>query len=256
MPLDLNHHSGAVPGRADAPATPSVGDAINALIDEGLVAAEARQKRRDYLGASVLADPCARKLVYFCRGEEEEPHDGRALRIFGAGHAFEALVIDWLRRAGFDLRDTNPRTGRQYEFETAGGRIRGHCDGIIAAGPQIGARYPLLWECKSLNNKSWNDLVKKGLRQSKPVYYGQVQIYLAYLGLDAGLFTALNKDTCELYHQLVPFDRAEAQRLSDRAVDILRMADAGELPPRISADPGFFACRYCGHRAACWGDAV
>lgn len=251
MPLDFNHNSGCIPGRVVS-AEPPITNRINERIDAALIEAEGRQKPRDYLGASILGEECARKLVYQARGEHGAPYDGRALRIFAAGHAFEALVIKWLRQAGFDLRDINPRTGRQYEFETAGGRIKGHCDGIIAAGPRIGLRYPLLWECKSLNNKSWNDLAKKALRKSKPLYFAQVQIYLAYFRLDDCIFSAINKDTSELYHELVPFDRAEAQRLSDRAADILRMADAGELPPRIGAEPGCFACRWCQHQGACW----
>jgi hypothetical protein len=50
----------------------------------------------------------------------------------------------------------------------------------------------------------------------------------------------------------VPFDAAEAQRLSDRAVDILRAAEARELPPRIAAQADFYLCRFCPYAARCW----
>ena len=40
-----------------------------------------------------------------------------------------------------------------------------------------------------------------------------MQIYMAYMGLGSALFTALNKDSCELYHEHVPFDPATAQRM-------------------------------------------
>jgi hypothetical protein len=50
----------------------------------------------------------------------------------------------------------------------------------------------------------------------------------------------------------VPFDAAEAQRLSDRAVDVLRAAEARELPPRIAAQADFYLCRVCPYAARCW----
>ena len=135
----------------------------------------------------------------------------------------------------------------------AGGRLRGHADGVIVAGPNVGIPWPALFEHKALGSKSWNDLVKRGLRQSKPVYFAQVQLYMAYLHLDIALLTALNRDSLALHHEVVPFDASEAQRLSDRAVEILRAADAGELPPRIAANADFYLCRFCAYATRCWG---
>ena len=175
------------------------------------------------------------------------------MRIFAAGHVFEDLAIRWLRRAGFDLR-TQTQAGGQFGFETAGGRIRGHVDGVIVGGPEIGLAWPVLWEHKALKASSWSDTAKKGVQLSKPVYFGQMQIYMAYMGLGSALFTALNKDTCELYHEHVPFDPAAAQALSDKAVDVLRAADAGDLLPRIATSPDFFLCRFCPFAARCWED--
>lgn len=171
--------------------------------------------------------------------------------MFDAGHQFEALSITWLRLAGFDLRDRAP-DGGQFGFAVANGRLRGHADGILVAGPHIGLRWPVLWEHKALGQKSWTDLVKRGLRASKPIYFAQVQLYMAYLGLDIALLTALNRDSLALYHEAVPFEAAEAQRLSDHAVDILRAVDASELPPRIAAVRDAEACRTCPYSIRCW----
>src|SRR5690606_24115105 len=110
------------------------------------------------------------------------------------------LAIAWLRKAGFELF-TERQDGSQFGFSVAAGRIRGHVDGIITAGPQeLDLAYPMLWECKSLNNKSWNDTVKKGVTLSKPVYATQMAVYQAYMeGTVSGLsqnpafFTAINK---------------------------------------------------------------
>ena len=68
---------------------------------------------------------------------------------------------------------------------------------------------------------------------------------------------AINKDTAELHHELVPFNAELAQRMSDRAVRILSATDAGELLPRIARDRDHFECRMCAWqdrclRAAAW----
>ncbi len=257
--LDLNHGSAFNYDRSGPPTTASDTTArVNAHIDAVLVAQNRRQRPRDYLGGSRVGEDCARKLVYEVTHTPKDPggeFDAGILRIFEAGHQFEAMTIGWLRSAGFDLRDRGA-DGGQFGFSVAGGRLRGHADGVIVAGPDVGIRWPALFEHKALGSKSWNDLVKRGLRQSKPVYFAQVQLYMAYLDLEVALLTALNRDTLVLHHEVVPFDPTEAQRLSDRAVDILRAAAAGELPPRIAASPDFYLCRFCPYATRCWETAA
>jgi len=249
--LDLNHGSGIVYGGL---AIGGVAARINDLIDAALTAERKAQPPRDYLGASRIGEPCARRLVYeFTHTPPDDGRDldGAALRIFEAGHRFESLSIRWLRAAGFDLR-TERRDGGQFGFSAAGGRLRGHIDGAIAGGPDVGIVWPALWEHKALNAKSWNDLVKHGLAVSKPIYFAQVQLYMAYMELAVALFTAINKDTQALYHEVVAFDPAEAQALSDKAVEIIRAAEAGELLPRIASTSDFYLCRLCPYQQRCW----
>jgi hypothetical protein len=171
--------------------------------------------------------------------------------------------VAWLRGAGFDLytRKGNRPDGGQFGFSIAGGRIRGHVDGIIAACPEgFGLAIPTLWECKTMNAKNWRACVKDGVIKSKPVYAAQIAVYQAYMdatvpGIAAApaLFTAINKDTAEMHHELVPFDADLAQRMSDRGVRILQATDAGELLPRIAQNRDFFECRFCPWAERCWG---
>ena len=252
MVMDFNHGSAWVYG-----AKVSIADRINARIDEAMIGRNKKQKPRDYLGGSRVGEPCARRLVYEYANtpvDEGKDFSGRILRVFDAGHKFEDLSITWLRLAGFDLR-TNKRDGSQFGFSAADGKLTGHIDGVIVAGPEVGIAWPALWEHKALNAKSWNDLVKNGLQLSKPVYYGQAQLYMAYMELEVALFTALNKDTEELYHEVVALDPAEAQRLSDKAVAVIRAAEHGELLPRIAATSDFYLCRMCPYAERCWSDA-
>jgi len=232
----------------------SVAQRVNTLIDAALLTARREQLERDYLGASRLGEPCCRRLAYevtHTPSDDGQDLDGAMLRVFEAGHRFEALSIEWLRAAGFDLR-TQRRDGSQFGFAAAGGRLRGHIDGVIVAGPNVGVPWPALWEHKALNTKSWNDIVKRGLRAAKPLYFAQVQIYMAYMEIGATLFSALNKDSQALHHEVIAFEPAEAQALSDKAVDILRAVETGELPPRIAAASDYYLCRFCPYARRCW----
>jgi hypothetical protein len=239
---------------------PSMGERINAAVDAALEAERAATPPRAYLGASRLGHACERALQFeFAGASKDEGSDfgGRTLRIFAIGHELEDLAIRWLRAAGLDLV-TQKRGGGQFGFAVAGGRIRGHVDGIVAEA--LGLRTPALWECKTMNAKNWRETVAKGVTVAKPVYAAQIALYQAYMeatvpGISAApaLFTAINKDTAELHHELVPFDADLAQLMSDRAVRILQATDAGELLPRIATNRDFFECRFCPWAERCWG---
>src|SRR6185295_17561686 len=124
-----------------------------------------------------------------------------------------------------------------------GGRFRGHIDGCILAGPAPMA-FPALWENKALGAAAWKEVVKKGVVLARPIYAAQIALYQAYLELpNPALFTALNRDTWELYCELVIFDMALAQRMSDRAVEIVRASEAEELLPRAASDKTSVICR-------------
>jgi len=163
------------------------------------------------------------------------------------------VVADWLRAAGFDLR-TQRRDGRQFGFSAMGGRFRGHIDGCLVAGPASIA-YPALWENKALGAASWKEVVKRGLVPAKPIYAAQISLYQAYLELpNPALFTALNRDTWELYSEIVPFDAGLAQRMSDRAVQVVMASEAQELLPRAVGDRTSVICRG-GHSGDGWHPA-
>lgn len=243
--LDFNSHG---PGH-----TPLV-----TLIDAALSQAHARSIPRAYLGASRLGVTCERALQFEVA---QAPVDAgreftaRLLRIFERGHLVEDCVAGWLRQAGFDLR-TSDEAGQQFGFAALDGRLQGHMDGVILAGP-ADYSYPCLWETKCLNHRAFAELQKRGVALAKPVYAGQVALYQAYFQLHAhpALFTAVNADTMEIYAEWVPFDGALAQRLSDRAVRIVLATEAGELLPRHATTPTHHECRQCAWQDRCWRDA-
>jgi len=239
--IDLNHQ-------------PKFHEQVSALLDAALQTERSQQARRRYLGASRLGVACERALQYeYVDAPVDDGAElaGRTLRIFEVGHVMEDLAIRWLRLAGFDLY-TRKQDGEQFGFSVAGGRIQGHVDGVILS-------FPMLWECKTMNDKNWRDTAKKGVAVTKPIYAAQMAIYQAYMepsipgiASQPALFTAINKDTQELWMELVPFDAALAQRMSDRAVKVIQATEAGELLPRVATEPSFYECKYCAWARRCW----
>ena len=244
---------------------PKFHERIGAFIDEALARERVSQTRRRYLGASRLGVACERALQYEYAQAAVDPGrelPGRVLRVFEVGHALEELAIRWLRLAGFELY-TRKADGGQFGFSAASGRIQGHVDGILAAGPgAIDLAYPALWECKTMNDRSWRETVKHGVARVKPVYAAQITVYQAYMesavpGIvsNPALFTAINKDSEEIWFELVPFDGGLAQRMSDRAVRVIAATEAGELLPRHATTPTHFECKSCPWQDRCWRPA-
>ena len=64
------------------------------------------------------------------------------------------------------------------------------------------------------------------------------------------LFTVVNKNTSEVYYELVPFDRELAQSASDKAVNILTAAKAGDILPH-SSNKRFLSVSFA-FRETCW----
>ncbi len=254
---------------------------LNDIVDSKILEQYNTQEKRSYLGASSIGDECIRKvqLQYM---QKDQKVSAKQVRTFDIGHCLEDLVIKWLRIAGFDLKTRNEK-GEQFGFSAADGKFAGHVDGIILSFPEefasiadsksdevkltgqgsalfasaaeVTAQGSSLLEIKTMNHKSWNDTQKRGVLVSKPVYYSQVQLYMAYMELDRCLFVALNKDTSDLYFEIIPFDPGMAQKYSDRAVQIIKATENNELLPCVSGDSSFFLCKMCGFRDHCWKDA-
>lgn len=227
---------------------------IRALLDKSIQDRRAAQPRRQYLGASMWGEECARKLAY---GYHQFPVDEgrdfapRILRIFDMGHDAEERVAEYLRIAGFELK-THKDDGKQFGFSECDGKLKGHLDGILVSGPGLdGITYPCLWENKGLNDNGWESAVKNGIRVSKPLYYSQAQTYMAYMDLSCCLFTAINRDSGDIYVEIIKPDLQNSQESSDRAVRVISSSSPEEFG-RIAGESTDKRCKFCDYRRRCW----
>jgi len=218
--------------------------ALNALIDASVFP----EMTRGYLGASAVGHPCMRRIQYDWMCDPEHP--ARIRDIFDRGHYFERRSREHLVHAGFKFAPDE-----RLRFTALAGMLSGHADGILIDGPKIrDIAYPCLWECKALNAKGWRSLDRDGLDKAYPQYAAQVALYQHFLGTSdhPAIFTAVNANTCERVHVLVPFNIDKANYWIERAKTIIAATAAGELLPRFTDNPDNWKCRLCGHQERCW----
>jgi len=215
---------------------------IGQFVDKKIVENNKKIPSRKYIGASSIGEECSRKIQYRFMNYPSDPErefNAQTLRIFQFGHEIEDYAAKWLRDADFDLK-TEDKLGKQFGFSIAEDQIKGHIDGVLVSGP-VAMDYPALWENKSANDRKFKEFVRHGVAKTNKVYATQIALYQAYMDLSDNdcLFTVVNKNTSEIYYELVPFDKKLAQEASDKAVDILTSIKANDILPRIAQSKRF-----------------
>jgi len=206
--------------------------------------------RRPHLGASQIGKECLRALWYGFRWTSPPGFDGRMLRLFNRGHREETELIKDLRAAGVELHAESAE-GEQYRVSYHGGHFGGSCDGVGLGFPEA----PKVWhlfEAKTANDRSWKDLQKKGVRESKPEHYDQMQVYMDGLKLTRAIYISVNKNDDHLYVERIGYDKTHAKGIIAKAKTIIE----AETPlSKISEDPSWYKCKWCDFSDVCHGKA-
>jgi hypothetical protein len=206
------------------------------------------EPNRGYLGASIIGYRCDRYLWYCFRSCCKEEIEGRIYRLFETGDLEEARLTNDLRSIGCIVHDVD-ENGEQFEVNAFSGHFSGHMDGAATRIPGRGEKWHVL-EYKTHNAKSYAKLVANGVAKAKPMHYAQMQIYMHLTGMKHALYLAVNKDTDEIYPEFVEYDKEFADKMMDRAENIIFKKSP---PDRIASRPDWWECRYCPARTICWG---
>lgn len=203
---------------------------------------------RNHLGASVLGDVCVRAIWYKFRWAKVIKHTGRMLRLFQRGHDQEKQVTLWLRQIGAVVHETDPETGKQFRVSDHAGHFGGSSDGIVGNLERFGLEGYGLLEDKTHNEKSFKQLLTKGVVMSKPGHWVQMQMYMGYLGLKWALYFPVCKNDDHIQPQVIHFKPEAFERYSGRALDIIT---ARKAPPKIREDPSWWVCKFCDFKRVC-----
>lgn len=215
-------------------------------------AREAAAPPRGHMGASVIGHRCERALWYSFRWATPSSFSGRMLRLFERGQLEESRFVAELRGIGAEVFDADPETGDQFRYADVDGHFGGSMDGAATGLPEAPKTWHVL-EFKTHNLRSFGELKNKGVRESKPEHWAQMQCYMGWSGMDRALYLAVCKDNDELYAERIEADPLAFIELVEKARRIIR---AAEPPQRISNDPAWWVCKMCDHRAACHGESA
>ena len=214
---------------------------IPSLLDKHLESMQ--EPPRAHLGVSQVGHPCDRWVWLSFRWAVQPRYSGQMLRIFRRGKAEEATILSDLRSIGVEILDKPEQA--QVDF---GCHVRGSLDAIILSGIPEAPQKLHVAEFKTHNLRSFNELEKKGVAESKPQHYAQMQLYMLGTRIDRALYLAVCKDDDRIYTQRIEFDREYAENKLARAK---RLAMSSRMPEPISADPSWYQCKMCDAHEFC-----
>lgn len=190
---------------------------------------------RPYMGLSQIGNKCHRALQYYHYWAFTVDISTRVQRLFNFGHRAEPVMISALAEQGIEVTDC------QGSIVGTAGHWKGHVDGKILP--------KRLFEAKTHNDKSFKDLLKKKVKDSKPGHYDQMVAYMGYLELDDALYMAENKNDSTYYTEIVPMDHERFKELKRKEFEVI---SAEALLPKIgSGTAAWFECKFCDARAVC-----
>ena len=228
----------AIPLEATCPTLAAIYQSYERRQDDGL---------REHLGASVIGRPCERELWYMFRWAAFQKFEGRVLRLFETGKLEETRLVRDLRAAGIEIQDADPETGEQFRVQTLGGHFGGSMDAAGTGFQEAPATWHVI-EFKTHNLKSFATLQGEGVQRAKPEHWAQMQVYMLLSGMDRAAYLAVCKDNDELYMERVYADKKAAQALIDKAC---RVIESPQPLSRLSEDPAWWQCWFCGMRPVC-----
>lgn len=202
---------------------------------------------RPHLGASLLGNECRRALWYTFRWATDQYHSGRLLRLFERGQLEEKRFINELKAAGIECYDVDDRTNKQFQHSDCAGHVGGSMDGVGRGFLESPKKWHVL-EFKTHSEKSFNELRAKGVEQSKPLHFAQMQLYMHWSELERAFYLAVNKNTDELYSERIRYNEKIAEQLLKKAWDVVQ---ADRPLERMTEDMSFYLCKFCNHYETC-----
>ncbi|UFK26942.1 exonuclease [Vibrio phage vB_VpaS_AL-2] len=210
-------------------------------------------KYRNHQGASGIGNECNREIQLKWRWVAAPKFDPRLLRLFNRGHLEEARFLSMLMCIpGVQLWYETPEGG-QIKWNDYGGHYGSALDGVAVGIPDVPQGAPCYTEFKTASDSKFNKFVKDGCRVENFTYYVQCQQCMHYMNLPYTLFMVVNKNTDELYAEIISYDKEIAEKYSKRAGDIIF---AEKALPRISDKITFWKCRWCDVKQVCHGKEI
>ena len=209
------------------------------------------QGHRNHLGASEVGEPCWRQLWYKFRWVKLERFDGRMMRLFNVGHSAEPRFVTYLRGIGFEVREIDEATGKQFRINGANGHYGGSLDGLCKAPARYELSEDIILSLSFKTNNTgqgYDKVSKEALSKAKPKHWAQECQYGYKMGIRYCIYMIENKNDSDITFKVIELDWNYGRQLEDKATQII---NSKEPPPRISENPSMFDCKFCTFAGIC-----
>ena len=212
--------------------------------------------RRSHYGLSGAGDPCDRALWLRWRWmnenefqkapttEQELLDSARMKRLVNRGHLEEARFLAMLEMIGVHVQEPD---GGQERVAAFHGHVGSALDAVMYNTPCIPNEWQL-GEFKTMNDRNFKELVRKGVREKKAQHYAQMQLCMLLRGIHKTLYMVVNKNDDDVYTEVVHYNEQFAQNALTR---ISRIIFSQTAPPKIHADPSWYQCQFCDCHSLC-----
>lgn len=188
------------------------------------------------------AGGCPRRIALEARGVQGLPISPATQRAFDEGNLHESSILEWLANNVPGAKSQYTIMATQVEVTIPGTPIVGHVDAEL--WPESRSKEPIiLAEAKCLAARSFQELRSKGVKESHPQYYTQVQLYRHCYEVAANLphpfrsiIVARNKETpptrtWDHHYEEVVYDPEFCKREVDRLCALAESIDRGDEIP-------------------------
>lgn len=228
-----------------------VGELIVADIDTAIVHNHAHSYQWR-IGAANIGRKCAREIFYTFRWVRKNTLPARMIRLYARGHLEELRFNTWLTQIDGTVY-AEKDNGKPFLFSFCDGHLGGKLDAVVVGLPHLPEGTVCIAEYKTHNDKNFKGIEKKGVEDSKYAHFVQTQLYLKGYDIEHSLYLAINKNTDELYAEVIQYDEVTADRYIDRASGIIATS---EPPPKLSEKPSWFECKTCTFHGVCHKDDI
>lgn len=227
---------------------------INICVESSRNAAE---DYREHLGMSGIGHPCSRKIWYGFRWCDKSVFSAATLYNFEDGNRCEAIVAERIKSVKEVRLDTEDlKTGKQFNFKFFGGHFAGSLDGaMVGLDEAVFPKVWHVWECKSVNQKSFDQIVKlaeedesKALEAFSFTYYAQAVCYMKAAGLKNHYTVFCSAGARNSFGVATSANDFLAKTLFDKAEKIIT---SKKIPDRVAESKSFYMCKMCEFSSIC-----
>ena len=196
------------------------------------------------LGLSQIGHPCQQYLLNKYQGIPEEFLETTNQLTFDIGNFIESKLIEIIN----DMEEFNiylKTDNKELSLKFGDIELFGHVDGIVYNKHSSIS----VWECKTMNQKAFNNLLKYGYENYSPEYRAQLHSYMMATGLQEAYVNVFCKNTSQVYQEIIEYNE---EYIVSLLTELSKLLNKEINPDRECIASNYWKVKYCGYGGLCF----